>query len=228
MTAPVGRPAAGAAEGVAPPRWWWAVAVASVAVAALHFALVAIWLVPVGGGAARAFAGRWVAPLFTQNWWLFAPDPPAVDRQVAVRGVAAAGDGAVTPWLPLTRRATAEVARNRLTARNARWLVLLNATYALTGPSGPLRLRGGARELVLRSWTEPKRQPAALVVLTRLGAVALREAYPERRFERLQVRITVRPLPPPAGGGRMPRPPADELRFPPVAFPREVAEGAAP
>ena len=196
---------------------WWAAAGAGVLLAAAHFVLVFLWLLPGGPPGPRALAERYVAPLFAQNWWLFAPDPPAVARAVEVRGIATAGGAAATTaWQPVTAPLAAAVARNRLSPANARWILVLNATYALTEPGGPLRLRGDARELVLRGWSEPRRQPAALVVLERAGALALAAAHPGQPFDRLQVRITVRPLGATAAGG-------DELRFPPVPFPADLA-----
>lgn len=191
--------------------------------AATHFVLIVAWLVPgpaVPAGL-RATASAWVAPLFTQNWWLFAPDPPPLDRRVHVRGFYdSAGVRRTTPWLPLTDSLSTRVRRNPLSSAHAAWIVVLNATYALTGPSGPLALREPARRLVIGSWSAPERRPPALVVLDRTGALALAAAYP-RKLEQVQVRITVRPLPP-MGDRADRRAGGQVLLFPPVPFPEDL------
>jgi hypothetical protein len=216
-----------------PPAGWWSAAAAAGAVAALHFTLLLAWLVPgeVLPAAARGLAAVYVEPVFAQNWWLFAPDPPAVARGVDVRGVTFV-DGASrhTPWVSVTRPLATVVRRNPLSPHNARRIVVLNATYAVTDPGGPMRLRGAARELVLRAWSDPARQPAAVVVLERAGAVELAATYPGRHFDQLQIRVTARPLPPPkAGAGRgadaAPGPP-DVLLFAAVPFPSDLHGGA--
>lgn len=205
-----------------PPRrgLWWITAIAALALAALHFTLLLAWLIPseAAPGLRRA-AQVYVAPVFAQNWWLFAPDPPAVDRRVDVRGTwVQDGEHRSTPWLPLIDPLTAAVQANPFTPRNATWIVVLNATYSLSDPMGPLRLHGGARDLILRGWSDPARQPPALVVLERAGALALAAAYPDRDLEQVQVRLTVRPLPSFADRAAPASAPADELLFPPVPY----------
>jgi hypothetical protein len=206
-----------------------AVVVVALALAALHFTLVVAWLLPgaLVPPALRRVAHAYVAPVFAQNWWLFAPDPPPLDRQVEARGFYADARGrAATAWLPLTATATAAVQRRPLASDNGSWVVLLNAMYGVADPNGVLRLRGGARELVLRSLSEPARQPATLVVLERAGAAALRARHPGLRFEAVQVRVLVRRLPPPHPPGAGIAGAGDELRFPPVPFAASLPGGA--
>lgn len=216
-----------------PPRRraWWLVASAGGALAALHFTLLAAWLLPVSAAPWLQHAAQaYVAPVFAQNWWLFAPDPAGVDRRVEVRGAwFEAGVRRETAWLPLIQPLAAAVQANPLTPQNATWIMVLNATYALSDPGGVLRLRGGARDLVLRGWSNPALQPAPLVVLERVGSTALAAAHPGLRLAQVQVRLTVRPLPAFARRDSAPDLAAEELLFPPVPISDElVATSAAP
>jgi Family of unknown function (DUF5819) len=205
-------------------RWrlaWWVSAVGLIALSGLHFALVLVSLLPreLIPEAARGAARAYVAPLFVQNWWLFAPNPPALDRRVDIRGTyVVGGERRVTPWLSLTAPVISAVQRNRLSPRNAAWIVVLNAVYSLTGETGPLRLRGGARELILKGWAETPRQPSGLIVLERAGSAALVAAYPGWDFDQIQLRIVVRRLPPFTDRHGQPSEAAEELLFPPVSF----------
>jgi hypothetical protein len=212
-------------------RLWWATALVACGLAVLHFALLLVWLVP--GDLApflRRAAHVYVAPVFAQNWWLFAPDPPAVERRIEVRGAYASDGGRrFTAWFPLTGSLTAAVQRNPLSPKNASWIAVLNATYALADPMGPLRLRGAARDLVVQSFSDPARQPTGLLVLERAGSVALAAAHPGLRLDRVQVRLTVRHLPSFAERAAPSAAAVDELLFPWVPIATEfLARGSEP
>ena len=201
-----------------PSRRWWTAAIVAFALAMSHFVLLLAWLLP--GGVPprlRGAAHVYLTPLFVQNWWLFAPDPPAVDRRADVRGAYTLdGRRHFTRWLPLTAPLTSAVQRSPLSPRNAPWIMVLNATYALADPTGPLRFRGAARDLVIHSWSDPARQPLSLVVLERTGSLALAAAFPELEIGEVQVRVTVRRLPPFEARSAPSAAAAEEIVFPPV------------
>lgn len=205
-----------------PGRTWWLAAAGLITASAVHFTLVALWLLP--GGATpqplRLAAQAWVAPLFVQSWWLFAPDPPSLERVAEVRGLD--GDGGTTEWLSLTGDTVEAVRASRLSPRDAEWIVVLNATYALADPLSPaVRLQGAARELVLRAWRAPRHQPAALIVLERAGTALLRARGPEHVPEQIQVRVRFRQLP--DTGAPATERGWNEVEFLPVPFVRDVA-----
>lgn len=211
-----------------PGRAWWLAAGLLATAAVLHFTLVAVSLLPDGAVPSRlhAAAQAWVAPLFVQSWWLFAPDPPSLERVAEVRGID--GDGRGSAWLSLTAGVVRELSESRLSPRDAEWIVVLNATYALADPRSPaVRLQGDARALALRAWRAARHQPAALVVLERAGAALLQARARARLPDRLQIRLRIRDLPDP----RAPAREADwtEVEFLPVPFPHDVAAaGTAP
>jgi hypothetical protein len=205
---------------------WQVVALCLSTLAALHFLLIVVWLLPTPRVPTmiRAVASAYVTPIFAQNWWLFAPDPPRLERRVDVRAFPKDGEhDAATAWMSLTDPVIDAIRRNRLSPQNGAWIVLLNAMYSLTDErAGPLRLGGGARDLVLRTWADPARQPTGLVVLHRAGSAALAAAHPGRDFDRVQVRIAIRRLP--AFADRHAAAAlVDVLLFPPVPFARDVA-----
>ena len=199
---------------------WWTTAIGLVAWVLMHFALVLLVLVPSGAlpHSVRGAASAYVDPIFRQSWWLFAPNPPFFDRVAHVRGTYPEdGESRSTPWLPLTEPVIRAVQENRLSSQDAALTVLLHAMYSL-GDAGLMQVSPVVRELLIASWGELAQQPASLIALERAGAAALTAEYPDLAFEQVQVRLTVRRLPPYAERERAPGEPEAELVFRPVPF----------
>lgn len=199
---------------------WWATAVGLAGAALAHFTLVLIALVPwsplpIG---ARAIAATYVDPLFRQGWWLFAPNPPIFDRQLHVRGTHLEGGGSrATPWLPLSEPVIQAIQENRLSSRDAALTVLLHGMYFLA-EGGLVQLSPPARELLIASWGDVDRQPSALIALERAGSAALAAEYPGLELRQVQVRLTLRRLPPFSERERPLGEPEAVLEFLPVPF----------
>jgi hypothetical protein len=202
---------------------WWTTAAALATWVTLHFALLLVVQVPwpVISPEARRAAMMYSDPLFRQSWWLFAPNPPAFDRAVYVRGTSlAGGDGTYgeageTPWLALTEPVVRAIQEDRLSVRDADLTVLLHGMYSLSevalAEMGP-----AAREELFATWRELAHQPAALIALERAGSAALVAAHPDFDLRQVQVRLTLRRLPPFADRARPVGEPEVDVVFPPV------------
>lgn len=220
------------ADGSTPPsaRAWWLVATGLLLFGTVHFLLVLISLVPLRPlPTIQRVAHTYVTPLFTQHWWLFAPNPPMVHRLVEARGIYRTGEGdAATSWVGITEPLIRAVASNRLSRHNAAWIAVLNASFSLTNNTALVALRGRARDLVLRQWSVPARQPSALIVLGRAGSAALTAAYPDRAFREVQLRLLVARVPPLRATTGVTAEMFDELIFPPVPFIEEIGAWTVP
>jgi hypothetical protein len=203
---------------------WWATAIALATWVALHVTILLLVQVPwpVLPPAIQQAATLYAEPLFRQSWWLFAPNPPAFDRAVYVRGTyrtpgGGASDVGETPWLPLSEPVLRAVQENRLSLRDADLTVLLHGMYSLseaaTLPMGP-----AARDEMINQLSDPDRQPTALIALERVGSAALASTYPEITFQQVQVRLTLRSLPRFPDRDQPIGEPVVDVAFPPVPF----------
>ena len=199
---------------------WRLLATGLVAATLLHFGLLLLGLIPLSGipPGLRSVASGYATPIFVQTWWLFAPDPPAIERAVEVRGFyLSRGDSQETPWLSLTEPVIRAVQQNRLSSQNAAWTALLYAQQSLTSQTPLLSVGPEIRERLIASWDEPAHQPATVVALERAGSAALAAEYPELQLEQVQVRLTLRRMPPFGGGGEEAGP-LEVIVFRPVPF----------
>jgi hypothetical protein len=204
---------------------WWATALGLAICVPLHFAVLLLVQVPVPvlPAEARRAAMAYTDPIFRQSWWLFAPNPPAFDRALFVRGVYEVPDGQgqrearETPWLALSDPLLQALHQDRLTLRDADLTFVLHGTYGLselaTLPMSPV-----AREELFAVWADIGQQPTGLIALERAGSAALATAYPDSTLQRVQVRLTLRRLPTFAERDQPVGEPEVDVVFPAVPF----------
>ena len=178
---------------------WWVTAVALGLALAAHFSLIALSILPLNPlsyRCSRAVAA-YVDPLFFQRWSLFAPDPIDADNSAFARGYY--HDGArelLTPWIDFTDPILERVRALPVTPLNLTVTVLSKATGSIFTETGIAAASPADRDAMLKRWEDPASQPRGLVVLEAAGAAALRSAYPELRFERVQIMLSIRTVPP--------------------------------
>lgn len=199
-------------------RWWLTCVALSVAITG-HFIIVLLAIAPVSGmpAALSRFGYGYVEPLFRQGWWFFAPDPPAFEHAVAVRGWPVdEPTGAPTPWVAVTDPLIRASQTNRFAPESTRLSLVLFSTYGLLTPAIlPMDTKAVPHPPTDETW---ERQPLSILALQRIGADALRQAHPETAFGRIQIRLTLWRLPhvsqPTAPLGA----PEVEVEFPPVPY----------
>jgi hypothetical protein len=182
---------------------WWATAAGLATWVTLHVAVMVLVQVPVPilPAEARGAAVAYTDPIFRQSWWLFSPNPPAFDRAVFARGVYEATDGQgqrttqETPWLVLSEPLILALHQDRLTPRDADLTVMLHGMYSLSELMS-LQMSPAAREELFSIWSDLSQQPSALVALERAGSAALASTHPDIPLQRVQIRLTLRRLPP--------------------------------
>lgn len=199
------------------PVVWWASVCALGVGLAVHFALlIASAAPPLVPSGVRALAAGYTEPFFRQSWAFFAPEPAPFHHAVAVRGIPDVGES--TPWLPLTDLAIQTVQANRVSGQGASLTAILHAAYSLADLR-LLHLDEAIRQRLVQDQGNPSRKSAALIVLERVGAVALAEAYPSLDLARVQIRLSLRGLGPERGAGEPGPSQVIELVYPPAERP---------
>jgi hypothetical protein len=203
---------------------WWATAIVLATWVTLHVTILLLVQVPwpMLPPAIQHAATVYAEPIFRQSWWLFAPNPPAFDRAVYVRGThrtlgGGASDVVETPWLPLSQPVLRSVQENRLSLRDADLTILLHAMYSLS-EAATLPMSPAARDEMFKQWSDLDRQPTALIALERVGSAALGSTYPDLTFQQVQVRLTLRSLPLFPDRHQPVGEPIVDVTFPPVQF----------
>ena len=178
---------------------WWAGALALGLALAAHFSLIVLSILPMNPlsyRCSRAIAA-YVDPVFLQRWSLFAPDPIDADNAAFARGYY--HDGApeiVTPWVDFTDPVLERVRALPITPLNLTVTVLSKAMGSIYTETGIVAATPADRDAMLKRWEDPTQQPRGLVVLETAGAAALRAAYPQFKFERVQIMLSIRSVPP--------------------------------
>jgi hypothetical protein len=214
-------PASALPEQVILGRWWRVAALALVSLVVLHFVLIgaliaAPQMVP---PPVQALAAAYLVPWFVQDWRLFAPSPDIRDYAVYARGEYRDGGPLVrTPWISVLDPLLAAAQANRLAPAAVKLEIAHKAALFSTRDASPLAFLPSGRQALAERWAEIESQPAAVILLERLSAVALADAYPGRAFETVQIMVTGRSISTLAGVS----PDDSETVFvlEPVSFPR--------
>jgi hypothetical protein len=178
---------------------WWVSAVALALALAVHFSLIVLSILPMNPLSYRCDRAitAYVYPLFFQRWSLFAPDPIDADNTTFARGYYHDGSRElITPWVDLTDPILERVRALPITPLNLTVTVLSKATGSIFTETGIVAANPAERDALLKRWEDPAQQPRGLVVLEAGGAAALRAAYPALKFERVQIMISTRMVPP--------------------------------
>lgn len=191
---------------------------AALALITIHFLLITVTVLPdnVLSRAGDDFAVRYVEPSLRQKWSLFAPDPLSGDLQILARGRQEGGEW--TEWMDIYTPVVNEVRGTPFSPRALARVNLLRSAVI------PLRrfVTNSPKETdeMLEEWQDPKTKPAEVVSLERTASGELRERYPDRRFDQVQVRLLLTHL---AGteqaGGPLVRLTLLEARFDPAVDP---------
>ena len=206
---------------------WWATAAMVGLGMVFHFGLVLLSLLPLNplSYGVHGLIASYIHPVFTQNWGLFAPNPVSADSAAYARGYY--HDGAreiTTPWFDFTDPLLERVRNSRITPLNLPVTVLSKAMTSVYTETGIAEADASHREALMAGWDDPAKRPRGLVVLEAAGSAALRAAYPDIKMERVQIMMSLRPVP------RFSRrydshaeEPTDYLVFRPSAFPNVIS-----
>ena len=164
----------------------------ALAAVAVHFLLITV-TIPSRNPLSTAgddFALRYVDPALKQKWSLFAPDP--LNGDIHLMGRARSRGGEWTEWTEFYKPVLEEVRSSAFSPRALARVHLIRSTVI------PLRQVLGKTvpetDRLLREWQDPDTKPAEVVSLERTAAGELRERYPGRRFDNVQVRIVLTKL----------------------------------
>jgi hypothetical protein len=155
----------------------------------VHFLLITVTVLPdnVLSRAGDDFAVRYVEPSLRQKWSLFAPDPLSGDLQILVRARQLGGDW--TDWTDIYGPVVTDVRGTLFSARALARVTLLRSAVI------PLRrfVNNTPKETdqMLEEWRDPGTKPAEIVALEQTASGELRERYPDRRFDQVQVRLLI-------------------------------------
>ncbi len=206
---------------------WWATASVLGVALAFHFGLVLLSLLPLNplSYSAQDLIAAYIHPLFSQNWSLFAPDPISADNAAYVRGYYHEGARELmTPWIDFTDPMLDRVRLNRFTPLNLMVTVSSKAMTSLYTETGIIEADASHREALMTKWEDPSQRPRGQVVLEVAGAAALHAQYPALAFERVQLMVSISPVP---RFSKRYEPHADEptdyLVFHPSAFPKVIS-----
>jgi hypothetical protein len=159
---------------------------------AVHFLLIAV-TIPSRNPLSTAgddFAQRYVDPALKQKWSLFAPDP--LNGDIHLMGRARSRGGEWTEWTEFYKPVLEEVRSSAFSPRAvARVHLIRSAVIPLREAIGKTAQQ---TDELLREWQVPDTKPAEVVSLERTAAGELRERYPGRRFDNVQVRIVLTKL----------------------------------
>jgi hypothetical protein len=205
---------------------WWMTAGLLGAWLVFHFGLVLLSLLPLNplSYGVHPLIAAYVHPLFTQNWGLFAPDPVAADSAGYARGYY--HDGAqeiMTPWIDFTDPLLERVRSSRVTPLNLTVTVLSKSMTSIYIETGIADADASHREALLEKWQDPNQRPRGLVVLEAAGSAALRAVYPALNFERVQVMVSITPVPRFSKRYEPQAEPTDYLVFRPSDFPNVIS-----
>jgi hypothetical protein len=159
----------------------------ALALITVHFLLITVTVMPdnVLSGAGDDFAVRYVEPSLRQKWSLFAPDPLSGDLQILGRARQEGGEW--TEWTDIYSPVVAEVRGTPFSPRALARVTLLRSAVI------PLRRfvtsTPKETEEMLEEWQDLETKPAEVVALERTASGELRERYPDRRFDEVQVRL---------------------------------------
>ncbi len=157
----------------------------------VHFGFILISVAPPNPMSASPvdnMAHRYVDPIFTQDWKLFAPQPVDSDVRVYARGWVENFD---KPWINLTDPLTEAVRGNPFTALTLPKIILSKNALSLLNRLVNQTHDESHRKALIEAWAYPQRKPAELVALERTACSILHSHYSATRLTHIQIMITV-------------------------------------
>jgi hypothetical protein len=172
------------------------VAVLCIAASLAHVALVFMHVAPPNSVSKRYTEkiDAWVLPLFEQNWQLFAPNPESVNQQISARTerISENGKSEVSRWVDLSAMDASAVRHNVFPSHTAQNMLRRAWTSYVQEHGGDDR-----------SHTDRARMMKEYLRNIAVNRVA--DAQPGT-FDRIQLRVVTKQIPPPAPGGSDARP----------------------
>jgi hypothetical protein len=169
---------------------------------AVHFVLIQVANMPLSPMqlALNGPISHYVNPYFTQRWNFFSPNPPDDGTLLIVRGTyrLEGQSQLITGWVDASTPFYNAVASNRLTPVFLVELGMSNALSSLMGvlSKNPAKVFGPSGTVPSKDPLPIALDPFDLAYLTRHGAVTLNLAFPNLKFDSIQVAVLKTHYPP--------------------------------
>ncbi len=157
----------------------------------IHFGLIISTLLPhnaVSSAVAPA-ARRWVDPVFSQDWRLFAPKPENSDVRILARGVDRTGHQH-TQWLDVNTSLVIAIRRNPLSPLALPEILSAKCALVLLSTLINGHRTEQQRQELIKQWGDPGRKPPELIALERAGSSLLRTRR-VTHYPRMQIALHV-------------------------------------
>jgi len=145
---------------------------------------------------------HYVFPYFGQRWNFFAPQPIERTYSLVARGgyTDATQQFSATPWSDVSKPLVDEVRGSRFAPLSLVQLGVANTVVEYMGIVSKTKLgltpdpnRPG--RYMIKSPIDPRIAPLDLLYLTRTAAASLEHEYPHRKFEKIQIAISIHAFP---------------------------------